>query len=364
MMKLWFSSVVIIATAFLPTRSAFLALRHDVIASQRTCRQIGFNPSNPPTKAVFTTGTGVLCSTAVPQRLFVRFSKGRDDEETDQGSSKNSNNSPDYKDRLAKLDQTIAEAAEERKRLLKAELDRMDKSTVKKREAKEDSLVKDEGLVPVDEWTARELRQPPPPYTEPVFQKRTSSPSRISTRSRVSRSDAGTLVIEVTPEGISTGTLFNGAFSVAWFSAIVPATLAAVSGGALGMALFMVPFWAAGGMVAKQAVVDPFISNTVTIGQYAWSLEQRYGDGSKRQGAAIQKQEGATADLQGAKVECPLIVNNVPQYQLNLYSNGYNGGVVSLGVGLPEEELLKVADEINNYLESVASEEGDEAALR
>lgn len=148
-------------------------------------------------------------------------------------------------------------------------------------------------------------------------------------------------MIEITPQGILSGVLFNGAFSVAWFSAIVPATFAALSGGIL-TGLFLLPFWAAGGMVAKQAVVDPFVSNKLSIGQYAWCVESLYANNK------IQKKEGATADLQGAKVEVPVVVNNVPQHQLCLYDS--RKGVTGLGQGLPSEELEKVAKEINEYL--------------
>ena len=133
----------------------------------------------------------------------------------------------------------------------------------------------------------------------------------MATRSKVTRSDAGTLVIEITPQGISSGVLFNGAFSVAWFSAIVPATFAALSGGLVG-GLFLLPFWMAGGMVAKQAVVDPFVSNKLSIGQYAWSVESKYAN------QGIQKKDGSgVGDC--VKIQEPVIFTFTHPFPLDGY---------------------------------------------
>jgi hypothetical protein len=300
--------------------------------------------------------TGPLWFSNNDSKQLQEFADGKNDGKQEDNTRQKEEENVDYQERLARLDETIAKAEAERKRILRSALDRIDDTVEKDATTCTVPIEKEENesaLIPVEEWTPRVLQRPPLQEDIPLL-----------TRSRVSRSDAGTLVIEITPQGISSGVLFNGAFSVAWFSAIVPATLTALSGGLFGVALFMVPFWAAGGMVAKQAVVDPFVSNTVTIGQYAWSVEQRYG--SIKRGPVIQKQEGSTADLQGAKVECPMIVNNVPQYQLNLYSTGRTGrtGMTSLGVGLPEEELQKVAAEINSYLKSLSREEEEDVAFQ
>lgn len=199
-------------------------------------------------------------------------------------------------------------------------------------------------LVPVVEWQGGELKRPPPSFR---------------TRTDVTRSDAGTLVIDITPQGITSGVLFNGAFSLAWFSAIVPATLSALSGGLFGAALIFVPFWAAGGFVAKQAILDPFVSSRLSIGQFAWAVENRYG--GKKTAATLSKQDGATEELQGARVECNLIVNDVPQFELCLYSAK---GVTKLGLGLPEEELQKVATEINDFLQSISDDDRKNALKR
>jgi hypothetical protein len=182
----------------------------------------------------------------------------------------------------------------------------------------------------------------------------------ISIRSRIEYTDAGTLIIKVPPRGTSTISVFAGAFSAAWFSAVVPAT---ISTGGAGL-LFMIPFWAAGGMVAKQAVVDPYLSFRLSVGQYAWSLRRTYAG----KAATVKSVEGATDTLRGAVVEVGVVVNEVPQYELRLYTSSSsssssassssgddpaNGDVTTLGLGLALEELDYLAKEINSHLEKV-----------
>ena len=298
----------------------------------------------------------------------------------------------DYKNKLAELDQAIADAEQARQAILQSELE---KSSAQQKQSPfsgtklgsiddQGNVIAnnddDDGLLSIDEWTPKELKRPPLPISTRTSSSPLQNASRqnqkqllsttkqrsFTTRSQVSRSDAGTLVIDITPQGITSGVLFNGAFSVAWFSAIVPATLTALSGGLFGMAIFMIPFWAAGGMVAKQAVLDPFVSSKLTLGEYAWSVEKQYGGSSgssgSKSGPTMQTKEGSTEDLQGARVEISAIVNDVPQFQLCLYSN--KQGVVNLGLGLPEEELEKVAMEVNEYLEDLPSRSDDDGTTK
>ncbi|KAL1530159.1 hypothetical protein AB1Y20_001075 [Prymnesium parvum] len=186
-----------------------------------------------------------------------------------------------------------------------------------------------------DDAQARErtLRSnPPPPRRTPP----------IARRARVSTTDAGTLLVEVPPKGLAADAFFSGAFSVAWFSAVVPAT---VMSGGVAPFLFMLPFWAAGGLVAKSAVLDPFVSSQLSIGQFAWSLRTlAYGD------AVLSQREGATDELRGAQAELVAYVNEIPQYELRLYSEG---GMCSFGSTLSVDELEFLADEINQHLEGL-----------
>ena len=68
----------------------------------------------------------------------------------------------------------------------------------------------------------------------------------------VSKTDAGTLVIDVPARGFGADTLFSAAFAVAWFSGVGAWTAAAVTTGPLA-ALFSLPFWLAGARARARA---------------------------------------------------------------------------------------------------------------
>jgi len=171
--------------------------------------------------------------------------------------------------------------------------------------------------------------------------KKSNSPG-IQTRALVSYSDAGTLVLSVPPAGADQGSIMSGAFSLAWFSAIVPATLTA--GAPL---LFLAPFWAAGGLVAKKAVYDPFIGTELTVGRYAWTLRSTFAGA-----ATVQEVGGSTDELRGAAFEVPVVVSDdgVPQGEVRLYGTS---GAVSFGVGLGMDELEYIAGLINDHLRKI-----------
>lgn len=160
--------------------------------------------------------------------------------------------------------------------------------------------------------------------------------------SRISYTDANTLEIEIPPSGINADVFFSGAFSALWFSAVGPATIGMISSGGVA-ALFMVPFWLAGGMVAKSAVVDPFVSSKLSIGDYLWTLEKNYF--RTRGKLTSKKQDGPTDSFLGASVEVGMVVNNVPRYELRLFFDG--NSIISFGKGLSFEELEYLAETIN-----------------
>lgn len=207
----------------------------------------------------------------------------------------------EYKTKLAEAERAIAEAEAARKKLL---------------------LAKNNGGSSTGDITTSTMQ---------------SALAPASCRSTISRTDAGTLVINVPPIGLKAESILPGVFSLVWFSAIIPATFA----GGIGSALFLLPFWASGGLVAKLAFYDPFLGGELSIGQYAWSLRGTY--------AGIKKKErdGATEELRGAAAEVALYVNEVPKGELRLYGEK---GMISLGLGLGFDELEYLAGEINQHL--------------
>jgi len=175
----------------------------------------------------------------------------------------------------------------------------------------------------------------------------TAPPSRKprGARTRISRSDAGTLLIEVPAAGLSQGTLVGGAFSVAWFSTIIPATASMLSTGGVS-ALFMAPFWLAGGAVAKQTVLDPARATSLSIGEFAWEIQRRVTK------VPLSAASGSTEELEGCSVEVAAYVNGVPSYHLLLYSGTQSW---SIGDGLSAVELEWVAGEVNAHLGTLRS---------
>ena len=164
-------------------------------------------------------------------------------------------------------------------------------------------------------------------------------------RTTVSRTDAGTLLLQIPAAGLRGGsTLMGGAFAVAWFSVVAPATASMIATGGAS-ALFMLPFWLAGGSVVKTTVLDPSKATALSIGQYAWELKQ-----TLPAGVAVSTAEGATDELSNASVEVAATVNGVPTYVMRLLGGGKGYGI---GEGLSEAELEWIAAEVNEYLDGL-----------
>ena len=102
--------------------------------------------------------------------------------------------------------------------------------------------------------------------------------------------------------------------------------------------------------MAKQAVVDPFVTSKLTIGQYAWSLQTIYGGGNSG-GFSLNDKDGATEDLKAAEPALTGVVNGSPQYEIQLSTR--RGEILSLPMGaqpVSEEELVSLSDKINSYI--------------
>jgi hypothetical protein len=167
----------------------------------------------------------------------------------------------------------------------------------------------------------------------------------IDSRAQLSTTDAGTLVIDLPATGVDSSAISSGVFGAIWFSSIVPVTLA----GGIATGLFMLPFWLAGGFVAKNVLVDPFVGSQLTIGEYAWSLKRSYANKD------MKRVEGSTRDLRGAIVECLNVqVNGKLFYEIKLCGNN---GTTVFGNGLDPQELEYLAHVINRHLQGFQREE-------
>lgn len=155
----------------------------------------------------------------------------------------------------------------------------------------------------------------------------------------ISRTDAGTLVVDFPSTGINADAVIAGSFSIAWFSVIVPSTL---TGGWL-MFPFLLPFWLAGGVVAKAALVEPFTSSQLSIGEFAWRLSSQF---QKR----VREISGSTDSIHHARVlDQTRIINYKPhyKYELRLYTDS---GVVSVLTSSDPDEPKYLAELVNDQL--------------
>jgi len=168
----------------------------------------------------------------------------------------------------------------------------------------------------------------------------------LDMRAQISKTDAGTLVIDLPAEGFTSKSVMSGAFSIAWFSAIGPAT---VSGGLMA-APFLLPFWLAGGLVAKTAFVDPFVNTRLSIGEFGWSLQSSFRNSNKS-----RESSGSTDQLKGAElVDLTKIVEGKPRYnyELKLYARNGAMGIVN---SIDPAELEYLAYVINTHMEKIRS---------
>ena len=169
-----------------------------------------------------------------------------------------------------------------------------------------------------------------------------SHPPR-ATRAKLSNMNARTLILDLPPTGMMYArAFFSGAFLIAWFSVVTPATCSEFG-------LFMLPFWAAGALVAKHVLVDPFVTSKLMIGQHKWSLKSVFGG---ENGITLNEIEGATDDLRGAWPELIAIVDGMPQYDIKLY--GLTGATsLPIGIQVSEEELHYIVDQINDHIQKL-----------
>lgn len=169
--------------------------------------------------------------------------------------------------------------------------------------------------------------------------------------------------MEFPATGLDSHAILTGAFGVAWFSALVPATTT------LAVVPFLLPFYLAGGLVAKSALVEPFTAKGLSIGLYRWSLC------TSRYGKTKEVASGATQDLHRAVVVerrtattttaitkqdgSRRAIQQYPRYELQLVLAAGSNRQRPLTIGSMFdnwEEPTQLADTINQQLEKVRSE--------
>eukprot|EP00310_Coccolithus_braarudii_P025948 CAMPEP_0183336422 /NCGR_PEP_ID=MMETSP0164_2-20130417/4403_1 /TAXON_ID=221442 /ORGANISM="Coccolithus pelagicus ssp braarudi, Strain PLY182g" /LENGTH=240 /DNA_ID=CAMNT_0025505935 /DNA_START=14 /DNA_END=737 /DNA_ORIENTATION=- len=171
----------------------------------------------------------------------------------------------------------------------------------------------------------------------------------IASRARLSCSDAGTLTVFIPRSSLGTDAVMGGTFVVGWFATVAQATRASlVAGGGVPL-LFLLPFWAAGALVAKQTLVDPATTTCLTIGRFAWELRCEVA------GVPTREEDGATEALRGAVAEVVGHVNGVPSVELRLYTAD---AAVGLGASISVEEAHALAARINAHLETLGIDIG------
>lgn len=161
-----------------------------------------------------------------------------------------------------------------------------------------------------------------------------------------------TLELEIPPAGLTSDSLFTGAFAVAWNAFVAIWTVGALAGGGVLMALFSLPFWAAGFAVSRSAFGKALVRERLEIGAKRWNMQRQLA--LVKRGAAEWSEDsrkgssGLTRDLSGARVVTLGYVNGVPQTQVELVE-GVNKHVIGEGLDLVEQQWLVA--QLNSFLE-------------
>jgi len=137
-------------------------------------------------------------------------------------------------------------------------------------------------------------------------------------------------------------------------------TVSALAGGGILLALFSLPFWAAGASLAKQAFGRQLVREHLEISLNKWRLQQQVAlaRGSEPDWARGGGKElgGRTRDLSGAAMQVMGYVNGQPQGQLVLREGVES---YSFGEGLDPLEQQWLASVINAHLGEAAATRGE-----
>ncbi len=113
------------------------------------------------------------------------------------------------------------------------------------------------------------------------------------------------------------------------------------------MAAFSIPFWAAGGAMAKNLYTTIVVRQQLTITPREWRLAS-----TGKRGKLLNTVEGSTEDLDPARCVTAATVNEEELVKCVELIEGVR--TQRLGIGLSEAELIWMMEEINSFLEDVA----------
>jgi hypothetical protein len=174
--------------------------------------------------------------------------------------------------------------------------------------------------------------------------RRTKKPA--NSRVIVEREGKTKLLIVIPPAGLTANAAATGGFAILWNSIVATWTVSALAGGGILFAAFSIPFWLAGGGVAKMAYEEVFEASRLTLdaapGTYALDVTAT--------GLKNDVDAGDLDDVTGARIVVESTTNDVPNYCLELEIGAKE---VRFGRGLKLVELEHLCAEVNAFLDVV-----------
>jgi len=163
------------------------------------------------------------------------------------------------------------------------------------------------------------------------------------TRVTLSRTGGEALSVEIPKAGVTGDTVSTGAFTAAWIAGIGFWTASAITGGApILFTAFSIPFWLAGGSLAKKTVYGAAASEALTIDENLYSVKQ----------VAFGKEIGGGAGDRDDLVDCGIVttgyVNSRPVRCIKFRTRGSTDR--DFGMSLSESEVQWICSEVRDFL--------------
>jgi hypothetical protein len=168
----------------------------------------------------------------------------------------------------------------------------------------------------------------------------------IGTDVIITRDGTDSITVDVPPSGFSLEVLLMGGFTVMWLGIVsVWTTIAIVGGAPLFFTAFSIPFWAAGGFLAKESAGKLTVSFQLRMERKTWAIKVRAVRGIK-----LRSIEGDLEDLDGMRIPNLGSINDTPVLALELVEGVRK---TNFGLGLSLVELEWIALELQAYLRDV-----------